>query len=134
MRNNLFIFFLLGFVLSSCTTTDSLLAERGKGGKIFVCQAGYEEAYQAALSAMKVRRLKVIRKDKKRGAIVASDTIRFLNGGGRVAVYLSELEPAKTQIEIQSRPYFFIPTPTIYWAAERRASLLEEDIRASLAG
>ncbi len=124
---------LLTFFLPACTTAESLLTERGKGGKVFVCQAGYDRAYQATLSVMRTRHLKVIRKDKKQGYILASDTIRFLNGGGRVAVYLYELEPSKTQIEIQSKPYFFIPTPTIYWAAKRRASSLEKDIRAALA-
>lgn len=132
-RAEFLAFFLLSVLLPACTTTESLLTERGKGGKVFVCQAGYDRAYETALSVMRARRLKILRKDKKQGYVLAGDIIRFFNGGGRVAVYLYELEPAKTQIEVQSKPYFFIPTPTIYWAAERRAAALEKDIRAALA-
>lgn len=124
---------LLALFLPGCTTTQALLSERGKGGKGFVLQSGYDTAYQAALTVMREQRLKIISKDRKQGYILAGDTIRFFNGGGRVAVFLYELEPSKTQFEILSKPYFFLPLPTIYWAAERRASNLEKNIRAKLA-
>lgn len=127
------VLFLLAVFLASCTTTQSLLLERGKGGKGFVLQSGYDTAYQATLTVMREQRLKIISKDRKQGYILAGDTIRFLNGGGRVAVFLYELEPSKTQFEIISKPYFFLPLPTIYWAAERRAANLEKNIRAQLA-
>lgn len=133
MMKNRILLLLLTVFLVSCTTTQSLLLERGKGGKGFVLQSGYDTAYQAALTVMREQDLKIISKDRKQGYILAGDTIRFFNGGGRVAVFLYELEPSKTQFEIISKPYFYLPFPTIYWAAERRASNLEKNIRAQLA-
>lgn len=113
-----------------CTTTESLLDSRGKGqGEAFVCTASYQRAYDTAVGTLKQRRLKILRKDKRKGYILASDTIRLLNGGGRIAVFLYELGPSKTQVEVYSKPYFFIPTPTIYWAAHRRDVQLRDAIR-----
>jgi len=127
--------FLLCFVLTGCTTAESLIDYKGKGeGEVFVCTASYKRAYETAISTLKKRRLKILRKDKDKGYIIASDTIRLFNGGGRIAVYVYELGPSKTQIEVYSKPYFFIPTPTIYLAAHKRDIEIRDAIREAING
>lgn len=131
--NSQAILFILSLsFLTGCTTTESLLASRGKEGKVFVCASTYDQVYKAVLQTLRDQRFKIITKDKNQGYVITSDKIRFLNGGGRMAIYLSKLESGGTQVEVLSKPYFFIPTPTIYWAANRRASQIQEGINRNL--
>lgn len=121
------------FLLGGCTTTKDILSDRGRGGDVFVVMSSYPKVYEAVVETVERKDLKIIRKDKDEGAVVASDTIRFLNGGGRVAIYLRELSPAKTQIEIHSEPFIRLPSPTAYWAARKRSTEIQAGIRSLLA-
>ncbi|MBI4549479.1 MAG: hypothetical protein HY714_00935 [Candidatus Omnitrophica bacterium] len=121
------------FLAAGCTTTKDILSDRGRGGDVFVVMSSYPKVFEAAVETVERKDLKIIRKDKDVGAVVASDTIRFFNGGGRVAIYFQELSPSKTQVEIHSEPFIRLPSPTVYWAARKRSAELQSGIRALLA-
>jgi hypothetical protein len=120
-------------LFGGCTTTKDVLSARGRGGDVFVVMSSYPKVYEAAVETVERSDLKIIRKDKAEGEVVASDTIRFFNGGGRVAIYLQELSPSKTQVEIHSEPFIRFPSPTVYWAARKRSAEIQAGIRSLLA-
>ena len=117
-------------LLAACTDTQSLVTERGKAGRSFTCLASYDRVYDAALETLKRNDFKIIMQDKREGTILASDKIRFLNGGGHVALFFEKVDPAATRVEIHSKPAFFLPIPTVYLAAEQRISKIHEGIHS----
>lgn len=125
-------YLILALGMAACTSTETLLASRGHGGRSFVFAANYNRTYDASLETLAQERLKIIRRDKEKGYLVAGDTIRFLSGGGRVAIFLYRLDPLKTQVEIHSQPFVRFYLPTAYWAAQRRVSAIREGIREKI--
>lgn len=97
MKSKVCTFFALGLIfLPACTTTtESLLASRGHEGRVFTYPADYDRVFNAAVEAARSRRLKMIRRDRKEGLLLASDTIRWLNGGGRIALFLPDWDLPK---------------------------------------
>lgn len=118
--------------LPACANTQDMLAQKGKGGRAFTCLASYDRVYDATVQALEQRDFKIIIKDKREGTIVASDKIRFLNGGGRVAIFIERVDPSTTRLELHSKPAFFMPIPTSYLAAEQRISKIHEGIHSVL--
>lgn len=123
------ILLLAATFLSGCATSESLLSKRGRGGNVFTCQAEYGQVYDEVLHIFKKERLRVIRRDRKKGEIIGGDTIRFLNGGGRIAVFLHRRGPSDTKVEVHSEPFLLVPLPTYYISARKRGLLIREELQ-----
>lgn len=99
---------MLGFMtatamlLSGCSTLSSVQAERGKGS-IRVYPASFETVWEKANQALRILHLGVAESNQKEGYILAETGISASSWGEKVAIFIRQVDPSSTQVEVVSR-------------------------------
>lgn len=108
-----------------CASPDSVRAGRGEGLKR-AYRFGYDAVYDAALAAVKGRKLTVSGESREQGEIVASSEASLGSFGEHIAVFVTRQGGQATQVEVVARPVMRGTFPPDW------ALLLQSDIEAAL--
>ncbi|MEO6182183.1 MAG: hypothetical protein ABIP71_03595 [Verrucomicrobiota bacterium] len=100
--------FLCLFGLSTCAVlvgcvTPSRVAQMEGNGKKMVFAAPYDEVWRAAVDAAQAGELDVRTADKTRGYIGATRGLQMHTMGENVGVWITQVSPHETQVEVVSR-------------------------------
>ena len=118
------VFFCL--TLSACTSANSLLASRGHGGQLFVCQGSYSRIFGAAEKMLENPRYEILSQDEEKGQLVAVDRER---GRSRIVIFFYKISPAETQVEIHSSTFMKLPLDA---SGDRKISEIHDGIHLAM--
>ena len=88
-------------VLTGCTTQKRVATMEGRGTKQ-IYTASFDQAWRAAVDASQ-RDLEIVSTDRSRGYIGARRTLRPHTFGENVGIWIREIAPAQTEVEVVSR-------------------------------
>ncbi len=89
-------------VLAGCATPTQVAQSEGKG-RVQVYDAPYEDVWNAAVDAAQTGDLEVRNADKAQGYIATGRGIKLHTFGENVGIWVREVAPRQTQVEIVSR-------------------------------
>jgi len=94
--------FALVVFLTGCSSPKSVSNLEGKGTKQ-VFERPFDTVWRAAVDASQQGDLQILNADRERGYISARRTIRVQTFGENVGVWVKNLGPARTEVEVVSR-------------------------------
>jgi hypothetical protein len=89
-------------LLAGCATPKRVATLEGRGTKQ-VYNTGFDQTWRAAVDAAQANDLEIINSDRSRGYIGARRTIRVHTFGENVGIWVREIAPAQTEVEVVSR-------------------------------
>lgn len=89
-------------LLSACTTPSDVVNAKGEG-KTVVYEKKYDEVWNAAALSVYDLRLNILVNDKKTGKIIAMRGAGGFTAGENVAVFVEQITPEKTSVEVVSK-------------------------------
>ena len=103
MRFHPALFFLVIVTLfSGCATRKQVAQMEGRGGTQ-IYNASFDQVWRAAIDASQIGDLQVQEADRERGYIAAGRGMRFETHGENVGIWVRELSPDRTRVEVVSR-------------------------------
>ena len=115
----------LAAAVTGCASTETVKSARGEGLKR-TYRFGYDAVYDAALAAVRGRKLVVSGASRESGEILASSNASFGTLGEHVAVFVSRQGAQVTLVEVVSKPVMRGTFPPDW------QYLLQSDIEAAL--
>lgn len=94
---------LLAAALITGCATQSQVAQMESRGKAQVFAAPYQQVWRAAIDAAQIGDLEVRTADTTRGYIAAKRNIRLHTMGENVGIWVKQVSPGETQVEVVSR-------------------------------
>jgi hypothetical protein len=88
-------------IVTGCTTQKRVTTLEGRGTKQ-IYTASFDQAWRAAVDASQ-RDLEIVSSDRSRGYIGARRTLRPHTFGENVGIWIREIAPAQTEVEVVSR-------------------------------
>jgi hypothetical protein len=92
----------LAVLLIGCTTQKRVATLEGRGTKQ-IYSANFNQAWRAAVDAAQQGDLEIVSSDRSRGYIGARRTIQVHTFGENVGIWLREIAPTQTEVEVVSR-------------------------------
>ncbi|MDB6022472.1 MAG: hypothetical protein JWQ04_2329 [Pedosphaera sp.] len=89
-------------MFSGCSTPQSVVRMEGHGARQ-VYDAGYDRVWSAAVAAAQQGDLQILEADKNHGYILAKRGVQPETFGENVAVWVRNVAPAQTEVEVVSR-------------------------------
>lgn len=89
-------------LLTGCATQQKVTTLEGRGTKQ-IYAANFDQTWRAAVDAAQQRNLEIVSSDRSRGYVAARRTIQLHTFGENVGIWIREVAPAQTEVEVVSR-------------------------------